>query len=208
MLCRKIVCVGRNYRGHIAEMRSEDPTEPVLFLKPPSSLIGDGDPILLPRGIGRVDHEAELAVIIGNRGKNVLVEDAGDCIAQVAVFNDVTARDLQATAKKKGLPWTISKGIDTFSPISNTCPVENVEDLQDLDIELRVNGVIRQRGSTSEMIFSVAELVAYISRWMTLEEGDIIATGTPEGVGPIQPGDTIEVVIPKVGRLANPVRSL
>lgn len=208
MLCRKIVCVGRNYRGHIAEMRSEDPTEPVLFLKPPSSLIGDGDPILLPRGIGRVDHEAELAVIIGNRGKNVLVEDAGDCIAQVAVFNDVTARDLQATAKKKGLPWTISKGIDTFSPISNTCPVENVEDLQDLDIELRVNGVIRQRGSTSEMIFSVAELVAYISQWMTLEEGDIIATGTPEGVGPIQPGDTIEVVIPKVGRLANPVRSL
>jgi len=208
VLCRKIVCVGRNYRGHIAEMRSEDPTEPVLFLKPPSSLIGDGDPILLPRGIGRVDHEAELAVIIGNRGKNVLVEDAGDCIAQVAVFNDVTARDLQATAKKKGLPWTISKGIDTFSPISNTCPVENVEDLQDLDIELRVNGVIRQRGSTSEMIFSVAELVAYISQWMTLEEGDIIATGTPEGVGPIQPGDTIEVVIPKVGRLANPVRSL
>jgi 2-keto-4-pentenoate hydratase/2-oxohepta-3-ene-1,7-dioic acid hydratase in catechol pathway len=189
-------------------MRSEDPTEPVLFLKPPSSLIGDGDPILLPRGIGRVDHEAELAVIIGNRGKNVLVEDALDCIAQVAVFNDVTARDLQATAKKKGLPWTISKGIDTFSPMSDTCPVENVEDLQDLDIELRVNGVIRQRGSTSEMIFSVAELVAYISRWMTLEEGDIIATGTPEGVGPIQPGDTIEVVIPKVGRLANPVRSL
>jgi len=208
VLCRKIVCVGRNYRGHIAEMRSEDPTEPVLFLKPPSSLIGDGDPILLPRGIGRVDHEAELAVIIGNRGKNVLVEDAGDCIAQVAVFNDVTARDLQVTAKKKGLPWTISKGIDTFSPMSDTCPVENVEDLQDLDIELRVNGVIRQRGSTSEMIFSVAELVAYISRWMTLEEGDIIATGTPEGVGPIQPGDTIEVAIPKVGRLANPVRAL
>lgn len=208
MLCRKVVCVGRNYRGHIAEMRSEYPMEPVLFLKPPSSLIGDGDPILLPRGIGRVDHEAELAVIIGNRGKNVLVEDALDCIAQVAVFNDVTARDLQATAKKKGLPWTISKGIDTFSPISNACPVENVEDLQDLDIELRVNGVVRQRGSTSEMVFSVAELVAYISRWMTLEEGDIIATGTPEGVGPIQPGDTIEVVIPKVGILANPVHSL
>ncbi|MDD1765220.1 MAG: fumarylacetoacetate hydrolase family protein [Methanomassiliicoccales archaeon] len=208
MLCRKIVCVGRNYHGHIAEMKSEDPMEPVLFLKPPSSLIGDGDSILLPRGIGRIDHEAELAVIIGNRGKNVPVEDALDCIAQVAVFNDVTARDLQATAKKKGLPWTISKGIDTFSPISDSCPVENVEDLQDLDIELRVNGVIRQRGSTSEMIFSVAELVAYISRWMKLEEGDIIATGTPEGVGPIQPGDLIEVVIPKVGRLANPVQSL
>jgi len=189
-------------------MKSEDPMEPVLFLKPPSSLIGDGDSILLPRGIGRIDHEAELAVIIGNRGKNVPVEDALDCIAQVAVFNDVTARDLQATAKKKGLPWTISKGIDTFSPISDSCSVENVEDLQDLDIELRVNGVTRQRGSTSEMIFSVAELVAYISRWMKLEEGDIIATGTPEGVGPIQPGDLIEVVIPKVGRLANPVQSL
>lgn len=189
-------------------MKSEYPMEPVLFLKPPSSLIGDGDPILLPRGIGRVDHEAELAVIIGNRGKNVPVKDALDCIAHVAVFNDVTARDLQATAKKKGLPWTISKGIDTFSPISDACPVEDVEDLQDLDIELRVNGVVRQRGSTSEMIFSVAELVAYISRWMTLEEGDIITTGTPEGVGPIQPGDTIEVAIPKVGRLANPVRSL
>lgn len=208
MLCRKIVCVGRNYRSHVAEMKADVPSEPVLFLKPPSSLIGNGEPILLPKDIGRVDHEAELAVIIGKGGKGIRAEDALGHVGQLSVFNDVTGRDMQSAAKAKGLPWTLSKGIDTFSPMSDPRPSGEVDDLQGLDIELRVNGVARQRGNTSEMIFGVAELIAYISRWMKIEEGDIIATGTPEGVGPIRPGDTVEIEISEVGRLSNPVRSL
>jgi 2-keto-4-pentenoate hydratase/2-oxohepta-3-ene-1,7-dioic acid hydratase in catechol pathway len=208
VLCRKIVCVGRNYRSHVAEMKADEPSEPVLFLKPPSSLIRNGGPILLPKDIGRVDHEAELALIIGKGGKGIRVEDALGHIGQLAVFNDVTARDMQSTAKAKGLPWALSKGIDTFSPMSDPRPSGEVDDLQDLDIELRVNGVTRQRGDTSQMIFGVPELIAYISRWMRLDEGDIIATGTPEGVGPIRPGDMVEIDISEVGRLSNPVRSL
>jgi 2-keto-4-pentenoate hydratase/2-oxohepta-3-ene-1,7-dioic acid hydratase in catechol pathway len=189
-------------------MKADEPSEPVLFLKPPSSLIRNGGPILLPKDIGRVDHEAELALIIGKGGKGIRVEGALGHIGQLAVFNDVTARDMQSTAKAKGLPWALSKGIDTFSPMSDPRPSGEVDDLQDLDIELRVNGVTRQRGDTSQMIFGVPELVAYISRWMRLDEGDIIATGTPEGVGPIRPGDMVEIDISEVGRLSNPVRSL
>jgi 2-keto-4-pentenoate hydratase/2-oxohepta-3-ene-1,7-dioic acid hydratase in catechol pathway len=189
-------------------MKAGEPLEPVLFLKPSSSLIGNGEPILLPKGIGRVDHEAELAVIIGKGGKGIRAEDALSHVGKLAVFNDVTARDFQSAAKAKGLPWTLSKGIDTFSPMSDPRPMSEIDDPQELDIELRVNDVARQRGNTSQMIFSVAELIEYISRWMRLDEGDIIATGTPGGVGPIRPGDTVEIEVPGVGELLNPVRSL
>lgn len=208
MFCRKIVCIGRNYRSHAAEMMASEPSEPVLFLKPSSSLIGNGEPILLPKGIGRVDHEAELAVIIGKSCKDIPAEYALMHVGHLAVFNDVTARDMQSVAKAKGLPWALSKGIDTFSPMSDPRSLGEVNDLQDLEIELRVNGVTRQRGNTSEMIFPVAELIEYISRWMRLDEGDIIATGTPAGVGSIRSGDTIEIEISEVGSLVNPVRSL
>lgn len=208
MFCGKIVCVGRNYRSHAAEMKAEEPSEPVLFLKPASSLIGNREPILLPRSIGRVDYEAELAAIIGKRCKSVGADQALRHVSHLAVFNDVTAREMQSMAKAKGLPWTLSKGIDTFSPMSDPRLIGDVDDLQALDIELKVNGVTRQWGNTSEMIFPVAELIAYISRWMRLDEGDIVATGTPGGVGAIRPGDLVEIEISEVGRLANPVRSL
>ena len=189
-------------------MKASVPSDPVLFLKPSSSLIGNGEPILLPKGIGRVDHEAELAVIIGKSCKGIPAEEALMHVSHLAVFNDVTARDMQSVAKAKGLPWALSKGIDTFSPMSDPRPLGEVNDLQNLEIELRVNGVTRQRGNTCEMIFPVAELIEYISRWMRLDEGDIIATGTPGGVGPIRSGDTIEIEITEVGSLVNPVRSL
>lgn len=204
----KIICVGWNYPNHLTEMKIEEPREPAFFLKPWTSLIADGEPILLPPGIGRVDPEGELAVVIARGGKAITAEEALDHIGWLAAFNDVTARDLQSTAKKKGLPWTLSKGMDTFSPMSDLRPSREVGNLGNLGIELRVNGEVRQRGNTSEMIFGVEELVAFISRWMTLEAGDVIATGTPAGVSPINPGDVVEIAVEGVGMLRNPVRSL
>jgi len=205
MRCGKIVCVGQNYREHIREMMSEAPSEPVLFLKPSTSLIGPRDTIRIPPGIGMVHHEVELALIIGRACKNVPPENAMEHVSAVAVFNDVTARDLQTAARKAGLPWALAKGMDTFAPMSETVPLEVVGDLGSLDLELRVNGELRQKGNTSQMIFPPNELISYISRFMTLEEGDIIATGTPSGVGPLRPGDLVEASIPNVGELRNPV---
>lgn len=206
MRCGKIVCVGQNYRAHIKEMSSEEPAEPVLFLKPSTSLIGDGDPIIIPPGIGAVHHEVELALLIGRPGKNILVEGALEHVKHVAVFNDVTARDVQTAARKAGLPWALAKGMDTFAPLGEPVPLRDVDDLHGLELELRVNGELRQKGNTAQMIFPPEELIAYISRYMTLERGDIIATGTPSGVGPLLPGDTVEATISSVGRLSNTVR--
>ncbi len=188
-------------------MKANEPSEPVLFLKPPSSMIGDGETIVIPEGIGRVDHEVELALMIAKGGRRIEVSRSLEHVGWVAVFNDVTARDMQSEAKRSGMPWTLSKGIDTFSPISFPVPIGEVPDIHDLGIELSVNGARRQSGNTSEMIFAPEEIIAYISRWMTLEEGDIIATGTPEGVGPMVPGDTVEARIEGVGKTTNPVRS-
>ena len=207
MRCGKIVCVGQNYREHIREMRSEEPAEPVLFLKPPTSLVGPRAAIRIPEGIGAVHHEVELALVIGRGGRNIAPGRALRHVSSVAVFNDVTARDLQTAARKAGLPWALAKGMDTFAPMSRPAPLEEVGDLGVLELELRVNGELRQKGSTSQMIFPPAVLISYISRFMTLEEGDIIATGTPSGVGPIVPGDVVEAVIPGVGKLRNPVQS-
>jgi acylpyruvate hydrolase len=205
MKCGKIVCVGQNYHAHIKELKSEVPEEPVLFLKPASALIGDGDEILLPPGLGRVDYEAELALVIGSRCKKVSPAQALGHVSALGVFNDVTARDVQSKARKVGLPWSLAKGMDTFAPMSQPRPIDEAPDLHDLNVQSRVNGELRQNGSTSEMIFPPEVLIAYISRYMTLEPGDIIATGTPEGVGPIQHGDVLEMTIPGVGRLTNPV---
>jgi acylpyruvate hydrolase len=207
MRCGKIVCVGQNYRAHIKEMSSEEPVEPVLFLKPPTSLIGDGKAIIIPPGIGAVHHEVELALIVGRPGKDINPKKALQHIRAVAVFNDVTARDLQTAARSAGMPWALSKGIDTFAPMSLPVPIDRVQDLHDLDLELRVNGELRQKGNTAQMIFPPEELVSYISKFMTLERGDIIATGTPSGVGPIEPGDLVQARIHGVGALCNPVRS-
>jgi acylpyruvate hydrolase len=203
----KIVCIGQNYREHIKELNSEVPSEPVIFLKPTSSLISDSDAILVPEGVGRVDHEVELALIIGKTGKSIPKERAMEHVSAVAVFNDVTARDVQSAYRKAGLPWSLSKGMDTFAPMSEPRPLPLAHDIHDLEISCRVNGKVRQNGRTAMMIYTPEELIAFISRWMTLEEGDIIATGTPSGVGPIVPGDLVEMSIEGVGKLTNPVRT-
>ena len=202
----KVLCVGRNYRAHAEELGNPVPREPVLFLKPSTSLVPGGGRVVLPRGIGTIHHEVELAVVIGGPGvgegvKDVPREKALDCVLGYAVMLDLTARELQSEAKSKGLPWSVSKGYDGFAPISNIVPVEKVQDPQTLNIRLEVNGEMRQHGNTRQMLFPIAELISRASKIMTLEEGDIIATGTPEGVGPVAPGDKVLACIEGVGEL-------
>lgn len=205
MKANKIVGVGWNYRSHLGETHAQLPSEPIVFLKPTSAIIGDGDPIRIPAGAGRVDHEVELAVIMGRDARDVSADDALSHVSHIAVANDVTAREMQNKARDTGNPWALAKGMDTFAPISEPVPLDTVEDIQDLRLELKVNGVLRQKGRTSLMIFPVAELIAYISRFMTLEAGDIIFTGTPEGIGPLTPGDEVVAKIDGVGILRNTV---
>lgn len=206
MRCGKIVCVGQNYREHIREMLSEEPTEPVLFLKPSTALVGDGDDIMVPEGIGTVHHEVELALIIGREGKDILEGDSLSYVSHVSVLNDITARDLQNKARKAGLPWALSKGMDSFAPLGRPVPLSEVPDIHGLDLELRVNGELRQKGNTAQMIFPPERLISYISRFMTLQEGDIIATGTPSGVGPLVPGDVVVATVHGVASVRNQVR--
>jgi len=202
----KIVCIGQNYHAHIKELKSEVPTEPVIFLKPSSALIANGEQIVLPPDIGRVDYEGELAIIIGRRTKHVASNEALRYVEAAAVFNDVTARDVQSKARKSGLPWSLAKGMDTFAPMSQPRPVGDIPDLGALTVRTRLNGELRQDGRTADMIFPVEELIAYISKFMVLEPGDVIATGTPEGVGPIKGGDLVEIEIEGVGKLTNKVK--
>jgi 2-keto-4-pentenoate hydratase/2-oxohepta-3-ene-1,7-dioic acid hydratase in catechol pathway len=202
----KIVCLGRNYRAHAKEMGVAPPKEPVNFLKPASSVIGDGEDIIIREGTGEVHHEVELGVVIGGRCRDVRAGGALEKVLGYAVLIDVTARDIQAAAKKAGLPWSMAKGMDTFCPISAVTPAADVPDPQALTLELQVNGETRQNGRTADMIWSVAELIEYISARMTLERGDVIATGTPEGVSRILPGETIVARISGVGKLTCGVR--
>ena len=197
----KIVGVGLNYRDHAKERGKPLPSEPLLFLKPPSALIATGEAILLPTGVGRVDHEAELAIVIGRKAKNLAVADAGQAILGYTCFNDVTARDLQ----DRDIQFTRAKGFDTFAPVGPW--IETDLDPSDLSIEGCVNDVLRQSSSTRQMIFSPAFLVAFISRVMTLFPGDLIATGTPAGIGSLAPGDRVQITIRGIGALVNPVRS-
>lgn len=197
----KIVCVGCNYVEHAKELGERIPDEPVLFLKPPSSLIASGDGILYPGSSQRVDYEAELAVVIGRRTRHVTAEKAAEHILGYTCFNDVTARDLQA----KDGQWTRSKGFDTFAPTGPHIVTD--VDPRCLGISSRLNGEARQGSNTRDMIFDVYALVAFISGVMTLEAGDVIATGTPPGVGPMRPGDVVEVEVEGVGTLRNPVVS-
>lgn len=198
----KIVCVGRNYLEHARELGNDVPDRPLIFLKPASSVIADGEAILLPAASERVEHEGEIALVIGTRARNVAAEDAWSVISHVAPLNDVTARDLQKTDGQ----WTRAKGFDTFCPIGIPVPVAGI-DVAALEVICRVNGEVRQRGAVREMAFPIPVLVEYITGVMTLEPGDVIATGTPAGVGPIQPGDVVEVEIPGVGTLRNPVEA-
>ncbi|MBX6422994.1 fumarylacetoacetate hydrolase family protein [Thermosulfurimonas sp. F29] len=196
----KIVAVGLNYRDHAEELGLPVPDEPLIFLKPPSAVIGPEDPILLPRKIGRVDYEAELAVVIGKVTRKIRPEEASRHILGYTCFNDVTARDLQ----KKDGQWTRAKSFDTFAPLGPW--IETDLDPSALRIRAYLNGRIVQDSSTEKLIFPVNELVSFISHIMTLYPGDVIATGTPPGVGPLSPGDVVEVEVEGVGRLANFVR--
>jgi 2-keto-4-pentenoate hydratase/2-oxohepta-3-ene-1,7-dioic acid hydratase in catechol pathway len=196
----KIVCVGRNYREHAKELGNEVPKEPLLFLKPPSSIVWDAEVIRLPAMSTRVEHEGEIGVVIGKSLSHVAEGEAAKGIRAIVAVNDVTARDLQ----KSDGQWTRAKGFDTFCPLGEES--SKLPDLDNLSVVTRVNGVERQRGKSSEMVFSIPSLLAYISRIMTLEPGDIIATGTPSGVGPLVPGDVVEVEIPGVSRVSNPVQ--
>jgi 2-keto-4-pentenoate hydratase/2-oxohepta-3-ene-1,7-dioic acid hydratase in catechol pathway len=201
----KIVCIGQNYREHIKELSGQEPKEPVIFLKPASALIGNGDRIVIPHGVGRVDHEVELALIVGRKAACAPKEEALAHISHIAVFNDVTARDVQSAYRKAGLPWALSKGMDTFAPMSRPVPISSVKDIHSLKLQLTVNKEVRQVGCTDMMIFPPEVLIEFISKYMTLEPGDLIATGTPSGVGPIKPGDVVEASIEGVGTVVNPV---
>ncbi len=196
----KIVCVGRNYLEHARELGNDVPERPLLFLKPSSSLIGDGDAIVLPSQSGQVEHEGEVGVVIGRSARNVAAADAMTFVAGFAPLNDVTARDLQRSDGQ----WTRAKGFDTFCPLGSTTPADGI-DPAGLEVICRVNGEVRQRGHTSEMAFPIPVIIEFISSVMTLLPGDVIATGTPAGVGALRRGDVVEVEIPGIGRLNNPV---
>lgn len=197
----KIVCVGRNYLEHARELGNEPPAEPLIFMKPPSSLIASGDSIVYPAASQRVDFEGELGLVIGRRARNVRREDALSYVRGYTCVNDVTARDLQ----KKDGQWTRGKGFDTFCAVG-PCMVPKEElDFSKLRVRTLVNGEVKQDGPVSDMIFSLDVILEYVSAFMTLEPGDLIATGTPPGVGPLVPGDTVRIEIDGIGILENPV---
>ncbi len=200
VLPSKIICVGRNYAEHAIERQVEIPEVPLLFLKPPSSIIATGDSIILPPQSDRIEHEAELAVIIGKRGKWIPLETTSEYVLGYTIANDLTARDIQ----QKDGQWTRGKGFDTFCPLGPW--IETELDPTDLLIRCRVNGELKQMASTKDMIFSIPQIISYISNCMTLEPGDVILTGTPAGVSAINHGDEIEIEIEGIGSLTNPVR--
>jgi 2-keto-4-pentenoate hydratase/2-oxohepta-3-ene-1,7-dioic acid hydratase in catechol pathway len=195
----KIICIGRNYVEHAKEHNVEVPKVPLIFMKPPSSILDPGGVILLPPQSQQVEHEAELVVVIGKRGRLIAPEEAQNYIFGYTVGNDVTARDLQRSDGQ----WTRAKGFDTFCPFGPW--VDTDFDPADAVITCRVSGQPRQMASTRDMVFSVGQLIAFISSVMTLEPGDLIFTGTPAGVGPLKPGDSVEVEIEGLGKLVNPV---
>jgi 2-keto-4-pentenoate hydratase/2-oxohepta-3-ene-1,7-dioic acid hydratase in catechol pathway len=195
----KIVCVGRNYSAHAKELGNEVPKEPLIFLKPPSSVIREGEPIVLPVQSSQVEFEGEIGVVIGTRISHVSADAGRAAIRGICALNDVTARDLQ----KSDGQWTRAKGFDTFCPIGpESAPPA---DLRGLTVLTRVNGVERQRGKSADMVFAIPELISYISGIMTLEPGDVVATGTPAGVGAIAAGDVVEIEIPGLSKIRNPV---
>ena len=198
----KIVCVGRNYVKHAEELGNVVPDKPLLFLKPPSSLIGDGEAIVRPPESQQVEHEGEIAVVIGSRGRHVEEADAMDSVAGFAALNDVTARDLQRADDQ----WSRAKGFDTFCPLGPVVSADDV-DWTELEVTCAVDGQLRQQGDVSDMAFSIPFLVAYISRIMTLEPGDVIATGTPDGVGPLPAGAQVVVELLADGAPVSAVRN-
>jgi 2-keto-4-pentenoate hydratase/2-oxohepta-3-ene-1,7-dioic acid hydratase in catechol pathway len=205
----KVLCLLRSYRAHAAEQGHEPPPAPNFFAKLPSALVAHGADVVVPYDVeGEVHHEGELAVVIGRRGRRVREEEASDLIAGFTVADDVTARGVQKSDAARGWPWVRSKSPDTFLPLGpGLVPRAAAGDPQALDVIVRVNGATRQRGNTRDLLWPLGAILAHLSRWITLEAGDVVLTGTPEGVGPLLPGDRVEVEIPGVGLLAHGVRS-
>ncbi len=198
----KMICVGRNFAAHAEELGNKIPEQPLLFFKPPSSLVGDGDAIQLPGASQQVEHEGEIGVVMGKTLRRTDKAATLDAVAGLTCVNDVTARDLQRTDGQ----WTRAKGFDTFCPMGpRVVPLADLPPLDELEVICRVNGEERQHGYVRQMAFDIPTILAYISEIMTLEPGDLVATGTPSGVGPLHPGDRVEVEVPGVGVLSNPV---
>jgi len=197
----KILCIGRNYVDHIHELGNELPSAPVIFMKPSSSVIYEGEQIVIPAYSTECHHEAELAVLIGKLGRDIPLGKALEHVAGYGVAIDLTLRDVQGELKKKGMPWDIAKGFDTACPLSEFAPAVNVADPQQHQIRLSVNGRLRQDGSTGLMIHSVQQIISHLSTIFTLEPGDVILTGTPAGVGPIVSGDRLVAEIQGVARI-------
>ena len=200
---RKIVGLGWNYSEHNKELKSAD-NKPIVFLKPSTSVIGPNEAIKLPKISSQVEHEIELGIVIAKKGKHIAIEEAQDYIAGYTIILDITARDLQWEARKKGDPWDICKGMDSFAPIGPCIvPKDYIPEAGNLSMELKVNGKTRQKSNTKEMIMKPAQVVSYVSEFMTLMPGDIIASGTPEGVGRIKDGDVIDSKIEMIGSIRN-----
>ena len=196
----KMVCIGLNYVKHAAELGAPLPEEPLIFFKPPSSLIGSGEPIVMPKASEQVDFEGEIGVRIGKQARNISATSAWEYVDGLMALNDVTARDLQ----NKDGQWSRAKGFDTFCPVGSVVPLEQV-DLSLLSVKTRVNGEIRQESGADDMVFDIPTLIEYVSHVMTLEAGDLIATGTPHGIGPLREGDEVEIEVGGVGSVVNPV---
>lgn len=190
-----IYCIGRNYRDHARELGNTIPEHPIVFLKPSNTLCRDHSLIQLPEQSSDVHHEVEMVVALSNGGKNIPESEALSCIAGIGVGIDLTARDLQAQAKAKGLPWSVAKGFDQFAPVSDFTSIDLIDDIQNLDLILEVNGTIRQKDNTSRMIFDTTQLISYLSTVFTLMPGDLIFTGTPSGVSSIQSGDQLHATL-------------
>ncbi|KAJ7772936.1 hypothetical protein DFH07DRAFT_866117 [Mycena maculata] len=190
----QIVAIGRNYAEHIKELNNTAPKEPFFFLKPTTSYVPSGGKVEIPRGI-IAHHEVELGVVIGKGGRDIPQADAESYVAGYALAVDMTARNLQDQVKKRGLPWSAAKGFDSFTPIGAFIPKEKIADPYSLGLSLKINGAFKQNGTTADMIFKIPRLIEHISSIMTLEEGDLVLTGTPSGVGPVSPGDTVECML-------------
>jgi acylpyruvate hydrolase len=188
----KIICLARTYKEHAREMKTTVTEDPLLFLKPTSAVIFNQGTIIIPKQSHCLHHEVELGVILGKKGKNIPEEDAMEYVLGYLVALDITARDIQSVAKKNGWPWAIAKGFDTFAPISDAVTKEKIPNPLNLNLSLKINGEIKQNGNTNQMIYTVERIISFISQIMTLESGDLILTGTPEGVGEIHEGDVLE----------------
>jgi 2-keto-4-pentenoate hydratase/2-oxohepta-3-ene-1,7-dioic acid hydratase in catechol pathway len=197
----KILCLGRNYAEHISEMNAATPSVPVVFIKPSTALIQENEYVIKPLIAKELHHEVEMVVLIGRKAKDVKEGTALDYIAGYGVGLDMTLRDIQTQAKQNGEPWSIAKGFDTSAPISQFAERESIPDPHALGISLKVNGVIRQQSNTGKMIFRLEYLLSFLSSIFTLDPGDLIFTGTPEGVGPVFSGDTLEAELESVGKL-------